>query len=178
MSMYLLIANILLINLLIAVFNNIFIEVNAVSHQVNALNRHISLYNFVFPFFVAFFVYSFVFCCISCIWTIFCTLKMEHFYLINYFECFLSVSNRLKLSFDIRLVVVEWNGMHMTEIAALHFFVPSDLFFLCWLNFHLLRTFDWIRFEFIRCPSKSFSILFDNSFLLFSFLEFPFEKRK
>lgn len=34
MSMYLLIANILLINLLIAVFNNIFIEVNAVSHQV------------------------------------------------------------------------------------------------------------------------------------------------
>lgn len=35
MSMYLLIANILLINLLIAVFNNIFIEVNAVSHQVN-----------------------------------------------------------------------------------------------------------------------------------------------
>lgn len=35
MSMYLLIANILLINLLIAVFNNIFIEVNAVSHQVS-----------------------------------------------------------------------------------------------------------------------------------------------
>lgn len=34
MSMYLLIANILLINLLIAVFNNIFIEVNAISHQV------------------------------------------------------------------------------------------------------------------------------------------------
>lgn len=34
MSMYLLIANILLINLLIAVFNNIFNEVNAVSHQV------------------------------------------------------------------------------------------------------------------------------------------------
>lgn len=39
MSMYLLIANILLINLLIAVFNNIFIEVNAVSHQVNATQR-------------------------------------------------------------------------------------------------------------------------------------------
>lgn len=40
MSMYLLIANILLINLLIAVFNNIFIEVNAVSHQVsNFINR-------------------------------------------------------------------------------------------------------------------------------------------
>lgn len=37
MSMYLLIANILLINLLIAVFNNIFIEVNAVSHQVSAI---------------------------------------------------------------------------------------------------------------------------------------------
>lgn len=35
MSTYLLVANILLINLLIAVFNNIFIEVNAVSHQVN-----------------------------------------------------------------------------------------------------------------------------------------------
>lgn len=34
MSTYLLVANILLINLLIAVFNNIFIEVNAVSHQV------------------------------------------------------------------------------------------------------------------------------------------------
>lgn len=37
MSMYLLIANILLINLLIAVFNNIFIEVNAVSHQVRTV---------------------------------------------------------------------------------------------------------------------------------------------
>lgn len=37
MSMYLLIANILLINLLIAVFNNIFIEVNAVSHQVRSI---------------------------------------------------------------------------------------------------------------------------------------------
>lgn len=36
MSMYLLIANILLINLLIAVFNNIFNEVNSVSHQVRA----------------------------------------------------------------------------------------------------------------------------------------------
>lgn len=35
MSVYLLIANILLVNLLIAVFNNIFIEVNGVSHQVN-----------------------------------------------------------------------------------------------------------------------------------------------
>lgn len=35
MSMYLLIANILLINLLIAVFNNIFNEVNSVSHQVS-----------------------------------------------------------------------------------------------------------------------------------------------
>lgn len=34
MSVYLLVANILLINLLIAVFNNIFNEVNAVSHQV------------------------------------------------------------------------------------------------------------------------------------------------
>ncbi|XP_055688814.1 transient receptor potential cation channel trpm isoform X3 [Lutzomyia longipalpis] len=39
MSMYLLIANILLINLLIAVFNNIFIEVNAVSHQVWMFQR-------------------------------------------------------------------------------------------------------------------------------------------
>lgn len=37
MSMYLLIANILLINLLIAVFNNIFNEVNSVSHQVSAI---------------------------------------------------------------------------------------------------------------------------------------------
>jgi len=35
--MYLLIANILLINLLIAVFNNIFNEVNSVSHQVSAI---------------------------------------------------------------------------------------------------------------------------------------------
>ena len=35
MSTYLLVANILLINLLIAVFNNIFIEVNAISHQVS-----------------------------------------------------------------------------------------------------------------------------------------------
>ncbi|XP_013137248.1 PREDICTED: transient receptor potential cation channel trpm isoform X1 [Papilio polytes] len=34
MSVYLLIANILLVNLLIAVFNNIFIEVNGVSHQI------------------------------------------------------------------------------------------------------------------------------------------------
>ncbi|XP_053688721.1 transient receptor potential cation channel trpm isoform X2 [Sabethes cyaneus] len=39
MSMYLLIANILLINLLIAVFNNIFNEVNAVSHQVWMFQR-------------------------------------------------------------------------------------------------------------------------------------------
>ncbi|XP_072157699.1 transient receptor potential cation channel trpm isoform X4 [Bemisia tabaci] len=39
MSMYLLVANILLINLLIAVFNNIFIEVNAVSHQVWMFQR-------------------------------------------------------------------------------------------------------------------------------------------
>lgn len=35
MTAYLLIANILLINLLIAVFNNIFNEVNEVSHQVS-----------------------------------------------------------------------------------------------------------------------------------------------
>lgn len=39
MSVYLLIANILLINLLIAVFNNIFIEVNAVAHQVWMFQR-------------------------------------------------------------------------------------------------------------------------------------------
>lgn len=39
MSMYLLIANILLINLLIAVFNNIFQEVNSVSHQVWMFQR-------------------------------------------------------------------------------------------------------------------------------------------
>lgn len=39
MSIYLLVANILLINLLIAVFNNIFIEVNAVSHQVWMFQR-------------------------------------------------------------------------------------------------------------------------------------------
>ena len=40
MAVYLLIANILLINLLIAVFNNIFIEVNAVSHQVWMFQRY------------------------------------------------------------------------------------------------------------------------------------------
>ncbi|XP_066585207.1 transient receptor potential cation channel trpm isoform X2 [Prorops nasuta] len=39
MSMYLLVANILLINLLIAVFNNIFNEVNAVAHQVWMFQR-------------------------------------------------------------------------------------------------------------------------------------------
>ncbi|KAK9497367.1 hypothetical protein O3M35_004699 [Rhynocoris fuscipes] len=39
MSTYLLVANILLINLLIAVFNNIFIEVNAISHQVWMFQR-------------------------------------------------------------------------------------------------------------------------------------------
>uniref|UniRef100_A0A0P4WG93 TRPM SLOG domain-containing protein n=1 Tax=Scylla olivacea TaxID=85551 RepID=A0A0P4WG93_SCYOL len=39
MSMYLLVANILLINLLIAVFNNIFQEVNAISHQVWMFQR-------------------------------------------------------------------------------------------------------------------------------------------
>ncbi|XP_050323313.1 transient receptor potential cation channel trpm isoform X8 [Bactrocera neohumeralis] len=39
MAMYLLIANILLINLLIAVFNNIFNEVNSVSHQVWMFQR-------------------------------------------------------------------------------------------------------------------------------------------
>ena len=39
MSMYLLVANILLINLLIAVFNNIFNSVNAVSHQVWMFQR-------------------------------------------------------------------------------------------------------------------------------------------
>lgn len=39
MAIYLLIANILLINLLIAVFNNIFIEVNAISHQVWMFQR-------------------------------------------------------------------------------------------------------------------------------------------
>lgn len=39
MAIYLLIANILLINLLIAVFNNIFMEVNAISHQVWMFQR-------------------------------------------------------------------------------------------------------------------------------------------
>lgn len=39
MSMYLLVANILLINLLIAVFNNIFQSVNAISHQVWMFQR-------------------------------------------------------------------------------------------------------------------------------------------
>ncbi|CAG0898776.1 unnamed protein product, partial [Cyprideis torosa] len=39
MSIYLLVANILLINLLIAVFNNIFNEVNQVSHQVWMFQR-------------------------------------------------------------------------------------------------------------------------------------------
>ncbi|XP_057664748.1 transient receptor potential cation channel trpm isoform X26 [Diorhabda carinulata] len=39
MSMYLLVANILLINLLIAVFNNIFNEVNAIAHQVWMFQR-------------------------------------------------------------------------------------------------------------------------------------------
>lgn len=41
MSIYLLVANILLINLLIAVFNNIFIEVNAVSHQVSPFRKYL-----------------------------------------------------------------------------------------------------------------------------------------
>lgn len=40
MATYLLVANILLINLLIAVFNNIFNEVNAISHQVR-LQAHL-----------------------------------------------------------------------------------------------------------------------------------------
>lgn len=40
MAIYLLVANILLINLLIAVFNNIFIEVNAISHQVMFENAY------------------------------------------------------------------------------------------------------------------------------------------
>ncbi|XP_067127753.1 transient receptor potential cation channel trpm isoform X2 [Centruroides vittatus] len=39
MSIYLLISNILLVNLLIAVFNNIFVEVNAISQQVWKSNR-------------------------------------------------------------------------------------------------------------------------------------------
>lgn len=39
MSVYLLISNILLVNLLIAVFNNIFVEVNAISQQVWKSNR-------------------------------------------------------------------------------------------------------------------------------------------
>lgn len=39
MAVYLLVANILLINLLIAVFNNIFIEVNAIAHQVWMFQR-------------------------------------------------------------------------------------------------------------------------------------------
>ncbi|KAJ1521079.1 hypothetical protein ONE63_002785 [Megalurothrips usitatus] len=39
MALYLLVANILLINLLIAVFNNIFNEVNAISHQVWMFQR-------------------------------------------------------------------------------------------------------------------------------------------
>ncbi|XP_050524701.1 transient receptor potential cation channel trpm isoform X1 [Daktulosphaira vitifoliae] len=39
MAMYLLIANILLINLLIAVFNNIFNDINAISHQVWMFQR-------------------------------------------------------------------------------------------------------------------------------------------
>lgn len=39
MAIYLLVANILLINLLIAVFNNIFIEVNGISHQVWMFQR-------------------------------------------------------------------------------------------------------------------------------------------
>ncbi|XP_027836600.2 transient receptor potential cation channel trpm [Aphis gossypii] len=39
MAMYLLVANILLINLLIAVFNNIFNDINAISHQVWMFQR-------------------------------------------------------------------------------------------------------------------------------------------
>uniref|UniRef100_A0A8D8RTN9 Transient receptor potential cation channel trpm n=1 Tax=Cacopsylla melanoneura TaxID=428564 RepID=A0A8D8RTN9_9HEMI len=39
MSMYLLVSNILLVNLLIAVFNNIFMEINAISHQVWMFQR-------------------------------------------------------------------------------------------------------------------------------------------
>lgn len=49
MTIYLLVANILLINLLIAVFNNIFNEVNEVSHQV---------FYFIF-FFICFFSCSY-----------------------------------------------------------------------------------------------------------------------
>lgn len=52
--MYLLIANILLINLLIAVFNNIFIEVNAVSHQVCSGHFWRTLH--VIPFYDLFFI--------------------------------------------------------------------------------------------------------------------------
>lgn len=53
MTVYLLIANILLINLLIAVFNNIFNEVNEISHQVYIL--------FLFFAFVVFMLlYTFV----------------------------------------------------------------------------------------------------------------------
>lgn len=44
MAIYLLVANILLINLLIAVFNNIFIEVNAISHQVRIAEFYLYVY--------------------------------------------------------------------------------------------------------------------------------------
>lgn len=48
MSIYLMVSNILLVNLLIAVFNNIFMEISAISHQVSSgIARHrYMLYSF------------------------------------------------------------------------------------------------------------------------------------
>lgn len=52
MAMYLLVANILLINLLIAVFNNIFNDINAISHQVirNNLKKIHIIHNIIVKF--------------------------------------------------------------------------------------------------------------------------------
>lgn len=63
MSMYLLIANILLINLLIAVFNNIFIEVNAVSHQVSTstYTTYVNQSSPYFSYYLVYLIVSFVF---------------------------------------------------------------------------------------------------------------------
>lgn len=47
MAAFLLIANILLINLLIAVFNNIYLETDAVSHQVWKFQRYAQVLIFV-----------------------------------------------------------------------------------------------------------------------------------
>lgn len=64
MSVYLLIANILLVNLLIAVFNNIFIEVNGVSHQVRGrILIVLSTYSCLFFHVFSMYFYTYFRCC-------------------------------------------------------------------------------------------------------------------